>query len=92
MNIKKVLYDEDEGIFGRMRDGDYSLSEEEKQAIIDFSKGINSELKNGQVSTNEVAIALDIVHTMAGYQEEEWPEALASEAYGLMLKGIKYIN
>lgn len=90
-DIKKILYEEGYGLFEKMRDGNYEISIEEKRVIIDFAKQFNKDMKRSAISTEEVGIALDLVHTMAGFKEEE-PELLASEVYGIMLKNIKFTD
>lgn len=91
-NIKKTLYEEGYGLFERLRDGNYEISAEEKNEIIGFAKQFNEDMKRSEISTEKVGIALDLVHTMAGFKEEEWPELFASEVYGIMLKKIKFTD
>lgn len=92
-NIKEVLYKEFGGIFERMQFGDYTISDEEWNAIIDFAEEINNKLKNGQqCTTEEVSIAIDIVYSMGQITREKWPARLADEVYKTLLRGINYTN
>ena len=91
--IKELLYGEFNGIYERLRNDDYTISENEKQIIIDFSNKINNDLKeNGKLELEETAIAIDLVHSLGQFNKEAWPEILADTAYVNMLKGIDFIS
>ena len=87
--IEELLYDEGVGLFFRLRDGNYAISELEKQIIIDSSNEINSKIKTEQLSSKDMVIALDLVHTMAQFTREEWPACLANEVYENIMSGIE---
>lgn len=86
--IKEILFDEADGIFSRLRDGDYSISQEEENAILSFAKDCNEKLKEGNLPTTEVILALEIVNGLPTYQEEEWTTILAEKVVGQMEKEI----
>lgn len=89
--IKEILYQEFEGIFERMQFGDYTISEEERQSIIDFAKEINNKLKKEQqCTTDEIATAIDLVYSMGQITREKWPARLADDVYKALLSGIDY--
>ena len=82
MNVKKIetiLYEDGTGVFARLRDRDYSISQEEKDEIIYFSKYCNSKLKEGSLETNVALIVFDILYLLPQYNEEEWTWLLAQE-------------
>lgn len=89
--IKKVLYDDFNGIYERLRSGDYTISAEEKQIILDFSNEINEDLKNNKLTPERAAIAIDLVHSLGQFRKQDWPENLAVEAYVNMLRGFDFI-
>lgn len=90
--IEELLYEEGVGLFFRLRDGNYAISDQERQIIIDFSNEVNNKVKTEQLSSKDLIIALDLVHTMAAFKREEWPECLANEVYENILNGIEFEN
>ena len=63
--VKEILYEEGVGIFWRLRNGDYSISEDEKNTIISFAKDCNAQLRQGSLETEAVAILLELVEDCA---------------------------
>lgn len=77
--IKEILYDDGDGIFARLKNGDYSISQDEKNEIISFAEYCNTMLKEGNLPADVAVIALEIVHFLPEYDEQEWTTLLAEE-------------
>lgn len=88
--VKEILYEEGTGIFWRLRDGDYSVSEEEKKELISFAKDCNSSLRNGSLCTEAVAILLELMDTLLKREKEEWTSLLAENILAEIYTGIEY--
>lgn len=87
--IKEILYDDGNGIFTRLRNGDYSISGDEKNQVIAFADYCNNQLKGGSISTDAAIIALELVHSLPEYNEKEWTTLLAEEVLLKMEKGVE---
>lgn len=87
--IKELLYDEANGIFFRLRNGDYSILPEEKEQILSFARYCNTMLKEGNLPTDVASIAIDIIHSLPEYSEDEWTKILVEKAVVEMEKGIE---
>lgn len=87
--IKEILFDDGNGIFTRLRNGNYSISSEEKNQIIDFSEYCNTKLKEGSISTEAAILALEIIHGLPEYNDQEWTSLLAEEAILKMERDIE---
>ena len=77
--IKEIMFDDISGIFARLRNGDYSITQEEKNEIISFAEYCNAKLKEGNLPADVAVIALEIVHSLPEYDEQEWTSLLAEE-------------
>lgn len=78
--IKDLLFDDGNGIFTRLRNGNYSISSDEKNQIIAFSDYCNTKLKEGSISTEAAIMALEIVYALPKYNDQEWTTHLAEES------------
>lgn len=90
-NVKKILFDDIYGIFPRLRDGDYSITQEEKDEIISFANYCNEKLKAGSnLTSDEVIIIMETVYWLPRYDEEEWTTLLAEEVILKIEDGIEF--
>ena len=87
--IKEIMFDDISGIFARLRNGDYSITQEEKNEIISFAEYCNAKLKEGNLPADVAVIALEIVHSLPEYDEQEWTSLLAEEVILKMEKEIE---
>ena len=90
-NVKKILFDDVDGIFSRLRDGDYSITQKEKDEIISFANYCNEKLKAGSnLTSDEVIIIMETVHWLPQYDEEEWTLLLTEEVMLKIEDGIEF--
>ena len=90
-NVKKILFDDIDGIFSRLRDGDYSITQKEKDEIISFANYCNEKLKAGSnLTSDEVIIIMETVHFLPQYDEEEWTLLLTEEVMLKIEDGIEF--
>ena len=90
-NVKKILFDDIDGIFPRLRDGDYSITQKEKDEIISFANYCNEKLKAGSnLTSDDVIIIMEIVHWLPQYDEEEWTLLLTEEVMLKIEDGIEF--
>lgn len=87
--IKEIMFDDISGIFARLRNGDYSITQEEKNEIISFAEYCNAKLKEGNLPADVAVMALEIVHSLPEYNEQEWTSLLAEEVILKMEKEIE---
>lgn len=84
--ISTILYDEEEGLMLRIRDGE-TITQQEKQKLIEFSKEVNKHLRQNNVGTREIAICIDMIATFMMYDEMK---DLGIELYQNINAGIDY--
>ena len=90
-NVKKILFDEVDGIFPRLRDGDYSITQEENDEIISFANYCNEKLKAGSnLTSDEVTIIMETVYWLPKYDEEEWTSLFVEEVMLKIEDGIEF--
>ena len=90
-NVKKILFDDFDGISSRLRDGDYSITQEEKDEIISFANYYREKLKAGSnLTSDEVIIIMEMVHWLPKYDEEEWTSLLVEEVMLKIEDGIEF--
>ena len=90
-NVKKILFDDFDGISTRLRDGDYSITQKEKDEIISFANYCNEKLKAGSnLTSDDVIIIMEIVHWLPQYDEEEWTLLLTEEVMLKIEDGIEF--
>lgn len=81
-NIKEIVYSE-EGVLNRFRNGNYTISDEEKSTILEFAKKVNSDVKEGKLNPQDFAMYSEIMYFFVNYiSEVEGLENLVDEIYG----------
>lgn len=81
-NIREIIYSDD-GVLNRFRNGDYTISDEEKNAILEFAKKVNSDVKAGNLKAQDFAMYSEIMYFFIHYTEEvKGLEELLDEIYG----------
>lgn len=88
--VNEILYEEGHGIFSRLRNGDYSIFEEETNELISFAKDCNAELKKGSLRTEAVAILLEVVDIFSKNVKEERINLLLDTIMEEIYTGIEY--
>ena len=89
-NIKEVVYG-DEGILSNFRNGNYTISEEEKRAILEFAKKVNSDVKEGKLTPQDFAMYSEIMYFFIHYANEvDELEELLDEIYGEVQDGLDF--
>ena len=82
MNIKEIIYG-DEGVLNRFRNGNYTISDEEKSTILEFAKKVNSDVKEGKLNPQDFAMYSEIMYFFVNYiSEVDGLENLVDEIYG----------
>ena len=81
-NMREIIYSDD-GVLNRFRNGDYTISDEEKNAILEFTKKVNSDVKDGNLKAQDFAMYSEIMYFFIHYNEEvKGLEELLDEVYG----------
>ena len=87
--IQSLLFDENIGIFNRLRDGKYNISESEKEMLYEYAKNINSKLMQKEVSYEDVTVILEFVYMAHIYAEScEEINAILDEFYEILIRKI----
>lgn len=90
MNIKEIIYG-DEGVLNRFRNGDYTISNEEKSTILDFARKVNSGVKEGKLNPQDFALYSELMYFFIHYSEEvDGVEELLDEIYGEVQDGLDF--
>ena len=90
MNIKEIIYG-DEGVLNRFRNGDYTISNEEKSTILDFARKVNSGVKEGNLNPQDFALYSELMYFFIHYSEEvDGVEELLDEIYGEVQDGLDF--
>lgn len=69
MSIEEIIYGDD-GVLNRFRNGDYTISNDEKNTIIEFARKVNSDVKEGILKPQVFAIYSDIMYFFIHYANE----------------------
>ena len=87
--IQSLLFDENVGIFNRLRDGKYNISESEKEILYEYAKNINSKLMQKEISYEDVTIILEFMYMAHIYAEnyEEMDDVL-DQFYEILIRKI----
>ena len=81
-SIKEIVY-ADNGVLNRFRNGDYTISDEEKNAILEFAKKVNSDVKAGKLKAQDFAMYSEIMYFFLNYLTEvDGLEDLVDNIYG----------
>ena len=81
-NIREIIYGDD-GVLNRFRNGDYTISDEEKNAILEFAKKVNSDVKDGNLKAQDFVIYSEIMYFFLNYLTEvDGLEDLVDNIYG----------
>lgn len=86
--IEDVLYNHYGGVLKNVRDGNYKISEEEREVMLEFATNFNEKLKKGQITSKDVAMAIETVYYISHFAKGESDEVLAFELYYNMAKDI----
>ena len=84
--ISAVLYDEEDGVMIKLRDGEV-ITDDEKEAIISFSKLVNEHLKDEKATAREIAILFDIIYTFMLYEDMQ---DFATELYQNVTESLDF--
>lgn len=89
-NIKEIVYSE-EGVLNRFRNGNYTISDEEKSTILEFAKKVNSDVKEGKLNPQDFAMYSEIMYFFIHYANEvDDLEELLDEIYGEVQDGLDF--
>ena len=81
MNIDKILYDDGNGIFAKLRRNDYIKDESQLDFIREYAKRVNEEIRSGKGNPKEVLYIVAIVHDLFIFADAEWTVDFATEIY-----------
>ena len=79
--LDKLLYDDGDGIFAKLRRDDYEKDEEQLNALRQFAKRLNKEIREGTCDPKELLRIVAIVHDLLIFSEAEWTADFATELY-----------
>lgn len=90
MSIEEIIYGDD-GVLNRFRNGDYTISNEEKSTILDFARKVNSGVKEGNLNPQDFALYSELMYFFIHYSEEvDGVEELLDEIYGEVQDGLDF--
>ena len=82
MDLDKLLYDDGDGVFAKLRREDYEKDEAQLDLIRKFVGRINEEIRAGKGDPVEVLRIVAIVHDLLVFSDEvEWAADFATEIY-----------
>ena len=82
MTLDNLLYDDGDGVFAKLRRGDYEKDEAQLDLIRKFAGRINEEIRAGKGDPREVIYIVAIVHDLLVFSDEvEWAADFATEIY-----------
>jgi len=86
-DVKELLYSLDDGVMERLRNNSSRLTDDEKDTLRAFSKEVNQHLRENNANSEEICVALEIVHYFM--YEPEW-QAFATEITENLTAKIPY--
>lgn len=81
MNIDKILYDDGNGIFAKLRRQDYNKDESQLDLVREFAKKVNADIREGKGDPKEVVYIVAIVHDLFVFADAGWTAEFATEIY-----------
>ena len=80
--LDKLLYDDGDGIFARLRRGDYTKYEEQLDLVRDFARRLNADIRAGKGDPKDVLYIVGIVHDLFVFSDvNDWTADFATEIY-----------
>ena len=83
--VEKIWCDSTEGVFSRLRNRDYTITEEEKIVLMEFAEELNKKIFSETIKSKEIVLAMEILVLLYEYDEEEWTSILGRKFYGKMI-------
>ena len=84
--IKDLLCNEENGIYFRLREGDYRLEETEKIKILDYAKEVNARMRERAVTVDDFTILYELLYLLHNYSEDAaWADGLISDIYDIVM-------
>ncbi len=85
--ISTILYESDNGVMVRLRDGLGYPTESEKAKILEFAKEANEHFRNNETTDREIAICNDIIFSFMFY-----PKLVdfTGDFYCILIKNIDF--
>ena len=85
--IRTLIYDDEEGLMLRIRDGCDELSPSEEEKLLKFAGEINAAVRRGEDHTDGLLILFDLVYCMAMH---EGLRGNAAELHAALLNGLDF--
>jgi len=80
--MTKLLYDEVDGVFVKLRNCNYEENEKEIEKILDWSRELNSKIKAKIATVDEVLFAFEMERTLRMFSDvAKWTEDVANKIY-----------
>ena len=76
-------------LFWRLRDGDYHIDKGVNEVLRDFAWEFNQSLHTEHLTAEQYSAALEVIHSLACYDEEPWTMELAKELWVMMSEGYE---
>lgn len=88
MELRKIAFDSNEGIFARYRNG-FEVDSNQIKAIYDTAKNLNAELKEGKISNpSEFVLLLVIARKLAICKDNEYAK-VSKDIVDIVSEGIE---
>ena len=81
INLDKLLYADDNGVFSKLRRGCYQKDEAQLDQIRWFAKQLNVDIRAGTADPKMVVYIVAIVHDLFVYADAGWTTKFATEIY-----------
>ena len=91
LTLDKLLYDDGDGVFAKLRRGDYEKDEAQLELIRQFARRVNEEIRAGKGDPKEVIYIVAIVHDLLVFSDEaSWAADFATEIYHTVNSGVEH--
>lgn len=85
MDMDKILYDDGDGIFAKLRRDDYTKDEAQLDLVREFVKKVNTEIREGKSNPKDIIRIIAIVHDLFIFSDEaDWTADFATEIYHMV--------
>ena len=80
-DLDRLLYDDGDGLFAKLRRNDYERDEVQLDKVRAFAQRLNEEIRAGKGDPKAVLYIVAIVHDLFVYDGAEWTSEFATEIY-----------
>lgn len=84
-NLNYILYDDAEGVFSKLRKGNFEKDEEKLTAISNFVKDVKSKISANTCDIQDILDVVTIIFTLLQYTNADWTRKFASDLYLILI-------